>query len=413
LRSIKYQYFLGYAVFGSVGPYAPVYLQWRGLSDGQIGWVMSLGGISALLMPALMSLLADLKLENRVLLRSSFIGSIVSLGLLLSASQFWWLLPTFLFWRLAIAPMMPLTDGLLFGVRGLREAAGQPTPPYHRIRVFGTLGYIAPSLVLYFVMSGSDNDPSVIRYALGCGIGAAVLAGLCTLLVPRTRSAVGEPTPSPEVPDPHPPTKPGKPLPTVLAFKAMLKPDLLLFCIAMWLIQIVNTTFYVFYPLYLSRTIGVGEQWLGVISSAGVVPEIGYVLAFGWLLRKLGVRWLLIVGMAAIVVRMGLLWLTPTLGVAVGTQLLHGLIVLVIFILPPVYLNHRAEPAFRNSIQGLYAMLVFGSGGIVGSILSGQISQAYDGDVLKPFAVTAVIAAVATLLILLFFKDRSEGVIEP
>jgi len=411
LRSIKYQYFLGYALLGSVGPYASVFLQWRGLNDSKIGLVMSLGGVSALMMPGVMSLLADLKLENRVLLRGSFIAAILALSLLLFSAGFWWILPTFLLWRLSMAPVMPLTDGLLFGVRGLREAAGQPTPPYHRIRVFGTLGYIAPSLVLFFAMRG--GEPSVIRYALISGIGVAAMAVICTLLVPRTRGAVGEPKPSPEVPDPHPPEKHNKALPTVLALKAMLKPDLLLFCIAMWLIQIASTTYYVFYPLYLSREIGIDEAWLGLISSAGVIPEIGYILAFGWVLRKLGIRWLLILGMTAVVVRMGLLWMVPTVTVAVGTQLLHGLIVLVIFILPPVYLNHRAEPAYRNSIQGLYTVLVFGSGGIVGSILSGQISQAYGGDVLKPFAVTAVIAAVATLLVLLFFKDRSDTVVEP
>ncbi len=411
MRSIKYQYFLSYAVIGSVAPYASVYLQWRGLSDDQIGLVVGVGGLSTVLMPVIMSLLADLRLENRVLLRAVFAGSATALGLMLASKSFWWLLPAFVLWAFSFAPMMSLNDGLLFSVRGLRDAAGQSTPPYHHIRVFGTIGFIAPSLVLYVVMTG--GDASVVRYALVSGICAAVLAGACTFMLPHVRGAVGGSTPTAEVPDPKPTKKDGKGLPTMLALRAMLKPDMALFCGVMWLIQIVTATYYTFYPLYLTRVIGVAEKWLGLISSVGVVLEIGYVLALGWILKKLGVRWLLILGLAGVVLRMGLLWRVPTLGVAVGTQVLHGLTVLAIFILPPLYLNHRAEPGFRNSIQGLYAMLVFGTGRVIGSVLSGYISDAYEGDILVPFAITTGVATAALLLVLLFFRDRSGSVIEP
>ena len=99
--------------------------------------------------------------------------------------------------------------------------------------------------------------------------------------------------------------------------------------------------------------------------------------------------------------------------VAVGTQLLHGLTVLALFVLPPLYLNHRAEPAFRNSMQGLYAMLVFGSGRIVGNIFAGQVSTMFDGDILKVFGIATGIAAGAFVLHALFFRDRSETAIEP
>jgi PPP family 3-phenylpropionic acid transporter len=410
VRSIKYQYFFGYAVIGSVAPYASVYLAWRELDDAQIGLVMSLGGLAALLMPVIMSLLADLKLENRVLLRSVFIGAAASLGLMLASRGFWWLMPTFLLWALAIAPMMSLNDGLLFSVRSLREAEGRTTPPYHRIRVFGTMGFIAPSLALYLWMA---REGASVSSSLVCGIVTALIAAATTFFLPHTRGPIGEPRPATEVPDPHPPAKDGKPLPTLLALRQMLSPDLALFCAAMCLIQIATTTYYTFYPLYLTREIGLADEWLGLVSSVGVVLEIGYVLAFGWLLRKLGVRWLLIFGLAGVVLRMGLLWAVPTLTVAIGTQIIHGLTVIAIFVLPPLYLNHRAEPAFRNSMQGLYAMLIFGSGRIVGSIFAGLVSEAYGGDILKMFAITAGIAATSMLLVLLFFRDRSTTPIDP
>lgn len=389
---------------GSIAPYASVYLEGRGLGDAQIGLVMSLGGLSVLMMPATMSLLADLKLEHRVLLRSIFIGAVTSLSLMLASRSFWWLLPAFWLWSMAISPMMSMVDGLLFSIRGIRDAAGQSTPPYHRIRVFGTMGFITPSFVLYVLMAYYQAPVSV---ALACGVAISVIAMGNTFLLPKTHGPMGKPTPPAEVPDPHPPTGKGKSLPTLLALRCLLQPDLALFCAAMWLTQAATAAYYTFYPLYLTRIIGVQDQWLGLISAVGVVFEIGYVLAFGWLLKKLGVRWLLILGVTGVGLRLVLLWAFPTLTVAVGTQLLHGLTVLAIFVLPPLYLNHRAEPRFLNSMQGLYAMIVFGTGRIAGNIFAGQIAEAFDGNILMVFAWSSGFAGAAILLFVLFFRDRS------
>ncbi len=417
MRSIKTQYFLGYAVIGSIAPYAPVYLEGRGLDDAQIGWVMSLGGLSVLLMPVMMGLLADLKLENRVLLRGIFTGVAVALGLLLASQGFWWLLPAFLLYALSSSPMMSLTDGLLFSVRGLREAEGKPTPPYHRIRVYGTLGFIAPSIVLYVLMAYYKAPVSV---SLACGIVVALMAVGNTLLLPRTRGVVGVVTAGPEIPgtpgepgEPDPPEARGKPLPTMQALRCLMQPDVALFCVAMWLAWIATSTYYTFYPLYLTREIGVGDEWLGLISSLGVVPEIGYILAFGWLLKWLGVRWLVTLGLAAVFARVSLLYAVPTLWVALGTQLIHGMTVLALFVVPPLYLNHRAEPAFRNSIQGLFAMLVFGTGRIMGNVVSGQIANYYEGDTITAFGFAAGSAGLSMLMFGLLFRDRSTTQIKP
>ena len=410
LRSIKHQYFLGYAVMGSIAPYAPVYLEGRGLSDSQIGLLMSLGGMAVLLMPATMSLLADLRLEHRVLLRSLFLGAVTSLGLMLASRGFWLLFLAFGLWSMAISPMMSMTDGLLFSVRGKRDAEGKTTPPYHHVRVFGTIGYIAPSFALYVLMAYYKAPVGV---ALACGLFVALLAAGNSFLLPHTRGPVGDTKPPTEVPDPHPPVKDGKTLPTLLALRCMLQPDLALFCAAMWLTQAASAAYYTFYPLYLTRVIGVGDQWLGLIASVGVVFEIIYVLSFGWLLKKLGVRWLLTLGVMAVGLRLALLWAVPCLAVAVGTQLLHGLTVLAIFVLPPLYLNHRADARFLNSIQGLYAMIVFGTGRIAGNVFAGQIAEAFGGDTRVVFAWTSGFAGLAMLLFVLFFRDRSDSAITP
>ncbi len=405
MRSIKAQFFLTFAVMGSVLPYLPVFLTEQGLSDTQVGYVLSLGGLAVLLTPVLTSLLADLHVENRSLLAWVFVATSASLSALLACRGFWALLVVHgLFW-LAFIPATSLQDGLTFSERSRRLNAGLTAPPYHRIRVYGTVGFIVPSMLLYVLMAlGAPIGMSLI-----CGAVIGVLAVVNSAMLPKTRGVLGPPSPSAEVPDPHPPADEGRSTPTIQAARRMLQPDIALFCVALWLVHLAAGAFYSFYPIYLSRDIGVGNQWLGPISAVGVVIEVFFMLGFGWLLMRFGLKWLMAIGTATVALRMALLAFVPTLTVAVGTQALHGLMVLVIHVAPPVYLNHRAEPAFRNSIQGLYAMVVFGTGRIVGVVLAGHISQASDSGTLAVFAWSALAAGLSAVLFAVAFRDRSDA----
>ncbi len=414
MRSIKAQYFLTFAVMGSVLPYLPVYFAERGLSDTQVGYVLSLGGLAVLLTPVLTTLLADLHFENRTLLAWVCAVSAGSLAWLLASRGFWWILAVHGLFSLAFVPVLSLQDGLTFTETSRRLKAGLATLPYHRVRVYGTVGFIAPSIVLYVLMS--DFVGASIGVSLLCGAAVGLLAVGNSLLLPRTRGAVSISSPSAEVPDPHPPEPPGgsgRGTPTMQAARRMLQPDVALFCVAMWLVHLSVGAFYAFYPIYLTREIGVGNQWLGPISTVGVLIEVFFMLAFGWLLKRFGLKWLMTIGVSVVAVRMALLAFAPNLAVAVGTQGFHGLMVLVVHVAPPVYLNHRAEPAYRNSIQGLYAMVVFGTGRIAGTLLAGLVADSSGTGTLAVFAWSAAAAGVSALLFAVAFKDRSQTPIDP
>lgn len=93
--------------------------------------------------------------------------------------------------------------------------------------------------------------------------------------------------------------------------------------------------------------------------------------AVGWMLRGLGLKRLMILGLLLMVLRFVLLGLWPSQPMAVWTQVLHGMTVIAIYVLPPSYLNALAGDHFRSSIQGLYAMAVFGPSRIAGNVLGG------------------------------------------
>ncbi|MEM1099745.1 MAG: MFS transporter, partial [Planctomycetota bacterium] len=362
----------------------------------QIGWVLSLTGVAVVVTPVVTAALADTRVQGRTLLGLMFAGSGLSLAWLAGAEGYWPILIAHGQFAVAFAPVTSLQDGLYFQRSAELERHGATAQDYHIIRVFGTFGFIVPSLVLYFVLRNEavDTAAAVWCSVVCCGVGV-----LNAFFLPKTRREEPQATPDGAA------TPKTSKLPTTAALRALAEPHVLVFCIAMLLIHLAITAYYGFYPVYLTQTIGLDARWIGLISNLGVVVEIGFMLGFGWFLRHWGIRKLMIVGAACMAVRFALLGLLPGVGVAIGTQVFHGIMVLVVHVAPPIYLNRRADEAYRNSIQGLYAMIVFGTGRVAGNLIGGWIA---DVSLTAVFVYAMGLTLIATALFVFAFADRPK-----
>jgi len=408
MRALKAQYFCCFAVMGSIVPYLPVYLEQQGLTDGQIGIVISTMGMAIVLSPVLITLLADAHLETRTLLAAIFAAGVAALAGLWLANDFPTLLMAHAAFALAYWPLLPLQDGLNFAMRRQRVDRGDADVPYHHVRVWGTLGFILPSILLWgFLRLGWPVGIVLFSGMVFAASGVAV-----SRFLPHVRSDSPSTQRSHDTEEPagvDPPERPDR-LPTLAAARRMLRPQLLLFALGMWLVHLAIGGYYTFYPVYLTRGIGLGEEWLGLIANLGVGIEVFFMLGFGWLVHRIGLRGLMTLGAVSIALRLALLAAWPTVTVAVGTQLLHGLTVLVVHVAPPVYINHYAEPRFRNSMQGFYAMAVYGTGRITGNVLAGQVAEL---SLLWVFGWGALLTLVAIPLFVLAFRGEQAKAITP
>lgn len=389
MLALRIHFFLTYAILGGVLPFFPVYLkEVQGLSAVQIGTVMAVASISVLITPVLFTWLADLRQNTRRLAAGIYLTSAISMGALLSSHGFW---PTVLFFTLhslALVPMLPLQDGLYFTVARAREDAGLTTPPFHRIRVWGTVGFIAPSLVLFgFLRAGSSLNITLIS-AVICS-----LAGLInTFFLPepalpvRAEASTGRPSR----------------LPTAAAARVLLRYPAVLFCAGMALLQFSVAGYYSFYPLLLSDVVGLDHEWLGPVSNIGVAVEIFFMLGFGWLSARFGIRRIMTAGAFALTLRMASLAFFPNAAVAIGVQFLHGAIIMATIVAPVVYLNRLAGDQFRNSIQGLYTMVIAGLFRILGNLFFGRVAEV---NLISVFLYGSILAFAAGLLFLLAFRD--------
>jgi len=290
-----------------------------------------------------------------------------------------------------MTPLMPLQDGLLFAVQEHRRVdRGEPPVAFHRVRVWGTVGFIVPSAALYWMLRAGVD----VRATLVCGAACALIAALNPrLLLPGTG-----PRPAVDSLDNR--------LPTLAALRALRMPDAIVFCSAMFLLSLATASYYAFYPIYLTEVVGIDAQWVGMIASVGVVIEIFFMLGFGVMLRRAGLKRLVVIGILATGARFALLAAAPNAVVALATQALHGMMVLMIAVVPPVFLDRRAEPRFRHSMQGLYTMLVWGVARMAGNLLSGPIAER---SITLLFWCAAATCLAAALLMAVAFHERAPA----
>lgn len=380
---LRGQYLLLYAVDGCFLPFIPVVLaSYHGLNGHEIGAILAVGGLAVMVTPPLVSALADATGRPAVLLGSLLVLMSMALGGTTLATGFWATLVAFAVFSLAGEPAKPLQDSLFFAVRATDEKlAGVP---FHRMRIWGTVGYLVPAFVLYWVLGSGVSLVAVLIMS-----GALSLAAAGNVLSFRSEEL--------RVERPAARTLVRETLAAIHASSAMLtRGHLGVLLAGLFLTQVAGAAYASFFPIYLTETVGLEEKWVGLIPGLGVALELVYMMAFAHLLRALGWRGLLVSGSAAQAVRLALLALWPGVAVVLLTQALHGMVVVATLVGTRVFINAVSDDRIRHGSQGVYTFLVVGIGRAVGSFGAGWFA---DRSLRAVFAVGAIMSVVAAAII--------------
>jgi nucleoside transporter len=211
------------------------------------------------------------------------------------------------------------------------------------LRVWGTIGWIVAGLIVGGLgWSGSLN---IFKLA---AISSILLGAFCFILPATPPPARGQKVN----------------LGSLLmkdAFKMLANPAFLVFIICSTLICIPLAYYYAFTSNYLDQ---IGFKASGSTMSLGQISEIFFMLLVPFFFRRLGVKWMIFVGMLAWVIRYALfsfgapdqvVWMI-LLGV-----ILHGICYDFFFVTGFMYTDTRALPEARGQAQ---AMLVFFTQGV-------------------------------------------------
>ena len=373
--------FLQYFVWGAWYVTLGTWLSTLHFSGQQIGWAAGTTAIGAIVSPFFVGLIAD-----RAFATQRLLGVLHALGaaLLLVASwqsSFVAFYIVILCYALCYMPTLALTTSL-----AMRQTAS-PQQEFGLIRVFGTIGWIVAGLIVGALAIEASAVP--MRLAAAASVALAVYCFTLPDTPPLARgTAVGwQHVVPPE------------------AVRLLRDRSMAVFALASLLICIPLQFYYAFTNLYLNE---IGIHNAAGKMTGGQMSELFCMLLIPWFFRRLGVKYMLAVGMLAWVVRyvcfaygngeslMWMLWI----GIV-----LHGICFDFFFVVGQIYIDREAPPTLRSATQGLITFLTYGVGMFIGAWLSGRIVDAYasNGGATHDWQAIWLVAGICAFVVLVFF----------
>jgi nucleoside transporter len=354
--------FLQFFVWGAWYVTTGAFMNRNGMSDG-IAWAYTVGPIAAVISPFFLGMIADrFFATEKVLGAMHLLGGLVLMaapslaGPIDAKAQFVQFSPFLLCLQahmLCYMPTLGLTNTLAFHHMTNQEKQ------FPLIRVFGTIGWIVAGLIISRLKFDTD---AAQFYVAG---GAAILLGLF--------SFVGLPS--------TPPPAKGKNFSArdVLGLDALAllkSPSFAVFVLCSFLLCIPLAGYYAFAGMFAGTA---GFQEVGTVMSLGQMSEIFFMLIMPLCFARLGVKWMLLVGMGAWLVRYGLFsaaadgWIK---WMVLGGILLHGICYDFFFVTGQIYVDKKAPVKIRGAAQGFLVLVTQGLGLGVGAIVFGRIIAA-------------------------------------
>jgi nucleoside transporter len=375
------EYFIWGAWYVTLGTWLGQQLHFSG---EQIGLAAGTTALGAMLSPFLVGLLADEFFATQYLLAALHGVGGVLLWIASTRHAFGGFYVLLLLYALCYMPTMALTNSLSF--RHMRD----PRQDFGSIRVLGTLGWIVAGLFIGFLRV----EPTAIPMKLAAV--SSIVMGLYCLTLPHT-PPLGS---SSELK-----LKKIFPVESVSLFKDKA---FSVFAVASFLICIPLQFYYAFTNPFLNEigmTNAAGKMTMGQMS------ELLFMLAIPWFFKRLGVKWTLVLGMLAWVIRYAcfaygntgvLVWMLY-LGI-----ILHGICYDFFFVTGQIYVDRKAPPALRAAAQGLITFITYGVGMFIGSWASGKVVDMYakataNGEMAHDWRAIWIVPAVGSLAVLLFF----------
>ena len=358
-----------FVVYGMHVPYTPVWLEWRGLSAGEISVVMALPLFLRLFVTPSLALAADRRGNHRQML-IWLAWSSLGLALLLSQSaSFWPILLLAVGLVLCNSTIMPLTETI--AVLGVRLAGLD----YGRVRLWGSLTFVAASFAGGFAIQHFGGAAGIWLVVCGC-----VLTVIAAHLLPR-------------LPDPPMAVAAGGPIWKAEEPRRLLaSPVFVAFLLAAGGVQAAHATFLTFGTLIWQHQ-GLSGGMAGLLWAIGVFAEVALFAMSGTLIARFGAVAFLIAGAATSAVRWAVMAFDPPLALLLPLQLLHGATYGATHA-GAIHFIHQAVPrSVSGSAQALYATVGAGLAMGIATLIAGRIYAGFGSG--PSYAAMAVISLVS------------------
>ena len=382
------QFFAWGAWLLSAGSYMYNTLSFSGI---QIGAVYGSMGIASLFMPAILGIVADKWVNaERVLGISHLIlgGLMIYLSTLTNFTEFY---PVIFLISMFYMPTIALDNSISYAI--LERNKFDIVKVFPKIRVWGTVGFIMAVWSVDLLDFGVTPNQFLVSSA------ASILLGLFAFTLPAVKPSGAENK---------------KTLAQQFGLDAFV------------LFKKKKVALFLFFSMLLGCVLQISNMWGDgflrdftgdfagyfivehslMFITLSMVSETLFILTIPFFLKKLGIKKVMLLSMAAWVLRFALFGIgDPGSGFIFLSlsMIVYGMAFDFFNISGSLFIEKEADSSIRSSSQGLFMLMTNGIGAIIGSYGSGYIVDLYTVDNVKDWTSIWFIFAAYSLIVMIVF----------
>ena len=348
--------FLQFFIWGAWYTTIAVYMTHHGM-ETLTHWPYTVNPIAAIVAPFFLGLVADRYFATeKVLGVLHLLGGVVMFLVPQATGAPGAFILLLLLYNLCYMPTLGLANSLAFHHIQSQEQQ------FPLIRVFGTLGWIVAGLFISWVFGPLIGAvPEQTPLPIYTTATASVLLGLFSFSLPHT-----------------PPPGAGQrvSLRSIAGLDALTQLGdraFYVFIAASLLLCIPLAAYYNFTQIFLGDA---GVKRIAATQSFGQMSEVVFMLLMPLMFARLGVKRMLMVGMAAWVLRYALFAIAAPNAlfslILIGI-LLHGVCYDFFFVTGQIYVDKKSTPAVRGQAQGFLVLVTYGIGMLIGAQVAGNV----------------------------------------
>ncbi|MDP7436771.1 MAG: MFS transporter [Candidatus Marinimicrobia bacterium] len=405
--------FLQYALWGAWLPVTARYLSASvaegglGFSGSEIGMILGLAGsIGAVAAPFIAGQIADRYFSTeRILAALVIIGGVVKWITAYQTDYSAWLVLSIIY-SVVYMPTLALSNSITFA------HMKDPDSDFPKIRVWGTIGWIAASWAFPMIWLQTDlnfqwmppfivgpevaNVTSRLADALIFSGVISVTYGLFCFMLPNT-----------------PPKKDAvEKLAFKKAFELFNQTSFTILVVASLTVSIIHQIYFLQTGPFLS-SIGLKDSQIGPAMTVGQFAEIAAMAYLGFFLKRFGFRKVIFLGVLAYAARYAVFGtVTLPIWIMVLSQAFHGICYAFFFAGAYIYVDKIADEDVRHSAQTVFGIIILGGGPVIGGWLSGYLQETFTQAGLfdySPFWYTlSAVGFVTALFFGFMFREQVE-----
>ncbi|MCN4144838.1 MAG: MFS transporter [Thiohalomonas sp.] len=367
-------YWFYFATLGTFIPYWGLYLSDSGYSAIEIGQLMAVIMGTKIIAPYIWGCIADHRGNRLFIIRLGAVLAAIAYAGMFIGNTFWWIFFVLLVFSFFWNAILPQFEALTFNHLDKKDHQ------YSWVRGWGSVGFIIAVISVGILLNSIeiDNLPIIVLLLL-TGI------AISTLMIFDHAGAPHE--------NLH--------LPIVKILKNKQVIALLLACL---FVQASHGPYYTFYTIY-AESHGYSNSWIGILWAVGVLSEVLAFAMMPWLVKRFGLRRLLLASLFSGSLRWFLIgFYIDNVYITSFAQIFHASTFGIYHAVAIAYIHRYFKGKNKGKGQALYSSISFGLGGAIGSLYGAYLWESLGAS--WTFSIAAILSFIAFAISWMFTQKE-------